>query len=152
MLSEKNIIYGFCNATNPQKKKYLISLHRNQDINIIACFTTSKSRTGSYFGKEHGVIKDSKGFNISYCFKKEKVVEKKPTGEEFSFPRDTVVVFDYGFQEGEQNDILDKFEDPEITCTLTDEEYYELIYVMYKSPYIRKDYVSIFEKKLELLR
>lgn len=74
MLKAKNIIYGFCKYTNPPKKKYLISLYRSDDLNIIAVFPTSQRRAGvtapkhTYYryphcpkDSSHCIIKDAKG-------------------------------------------------------------------------------------------
>ena len=46
MLKAKNIIYGYCKYTNPPKNKYLISLYRSEELNIIAVFPTSQRRAG----------------------------------------------------------------------------------------------------------
>lgn len=53
MLKAKNIIYGFCKYTNPPKNKYLISLYRSEELNIIAVFPTSQRRAGVAVAK-HG--------------------------------------------------------------------------------------------------
>ena len=153
MLSEKNIIYGFCKATHPPKNKYLISLHRSPELDIIACFTTSKNRTGrTYVEKEHGKIKDGKDNIVSYFFKHGVTIGKNLNGDDFTFPEDTTIVFDYCFQTGEQNAILNNFKDPKVKCVLSDDEYYNLIYAMYKSPHTPKEFIPIFEDKLNKMK
>lgn len=153
MLSEKNVVYGFCNATNPPKYKYLISLHRSPELNVVACFTTSQNRTGSaYIEKKHGKIKDAKGFVVSYFFKQGVVIGKSISGDEFSFSKDTTVPFDYCFQEGDQSTIISKFENIEVKCVLSDTEYFNLIYAIYQSPNTPKQYIAIFKEKLMTLK
>jgi len=151
MLSERNVIYGFCNMTNPPKHKYLISLHRSPELNIIACFTTSQERAGTAYNKQHGYVKNKEKF-IAYFFKHGVCVGKDSSGLSFSFPQDTTVVFDYCFQDGDQNTMLSKFDNPEIKCILSDKEYVDLIYAMYKSPDTPKKYIPIFEAKLNSLQ
>ena len=46
MLKAKNIIYGYCTYTTPNKPKYLISLYRSDTLNIVAVFPTSRKRSG----------------------------------------------------------------------------------------------------------
>lgn len=153
MLSEKNVVYGFCNATNPPKYKYLISLHRSPGLDVVACFTTSQTRTGNtYIEKKHGKIKDVKDSVVSYFFKQGIVIGKNMFGDEFSFPKDTTIVFDYCFQEGCQSAILSKFEDLEVKCVLSDSEYFDLIYAMYQSPNTPKRLIPVFEAKLLTLK
>ena len=152
MLSERNVIYGFCKTTNPPKNKYLISLHRSSELDIVACFTTSQKRTGgAYIEKKHGKIKNSKGVVVSYFFKQNTVIGKSLSGIDFSFPEDTSVIFDYCFQSGEQNAILNQFEDIEVKCVLTDKEYFDLIYAIYQSPDTPKRFIPIFGEKLRSL-
>jgi hypothetical protein len=66
MLKAKNIIYGFCKYTNPPKNKYLISLYRSEELNIIAVFPTSQYRAGVATPKHGSNIRDGKV--ISYVF------------------------------------------------------------------------------------
>ena len=54
MLRAKNIVYGFCTYTTPNKPKYLISLYRSETLNIVAVFTTSKQRSGILSPKHGG--------------------------------------------------------------------------------------------------
>lgn len=69
MLSPQNVIRGFCKNTNPPKYKYLISLYRSEELNIIACFTTSQNRAGVPSEQiKHGIIKNKEKEIISYVF------------------------------------------------------------------------------------
>ena len=60
MLKAKNIIYGFCKYTNPPKNKYLISLYRSEDLNIIAVFPTSQRRSGVDIPRHGCNIRDNR--------------------------------------------------------------------------------------------
>jgi hypothetical protein len=139
MLSPRNIIYGFCHFTNPPKPKYLISLHRSKDLEIVACFTTSQSRAGQ----------NIKGDVVSYIFETNNEIGLKPDGSPFSFPKQTTISFDYCFQNKSQEELINGFESPSIICILHQKKYLDLIYAMYKSKATPKKYKTIFEKILE---
>ena len=47
MLKAKNIIYGYCTYTTPNKPKYLISLYRSDTLNIVVVFSDIKKTFGS---------------------------------------------------------------------------------------------------------
>lgn len=148
MLSTRNIIYGFCTSTTPQKYKYLISLYRDGDSEVLASFTTSLKRSG---GKDdsniHGVVKRN-GSPVSYVFSTSKKVGVSPDGTPFSFPMQTTVTFDYCIKTGSQESILKQFVDPRVECTLNVDEYENLLYAMYKSKDTDKKYISILERAL----
>ncbi len=54
MLKTKNIVYGFSSYTTPKKPKYIISLYRSKELNIVAVFTTSQKRSGTTSPKHGG--------------------------------------------------------------------------------------------------
>lgn len=113
MLRTKNIVYGFCSYTTPKKPKYLISLYRSEDLNIVAVFTTSKKRSGTPSPK-HGGNKRN-GIITSYVFEANKPIGKKYLSDEtFSFPLETTIPFDYCFIENTQEKILKSFENPQL--------------------------------------
>lgn len=152
MLSPQNVIRGFCKNTNPPKYKYLISLYRSEDLNIIACFTTSQNRAGVPPEQiKHGAIKNKEGEIISYVFLTEVCVGLTPENENFYFPLQTVIRFDYCFKEGSQTELLSNFQSPAIVCKLNDAEYADLIYAMYKSDDTPEIYKPLFEKILSEL-
>ncbi|WP_294633853.1 hypothetical protein [uncultured Bacteroides sp.] len=149
MLSPQNVIRGFCKSTNPPKYKYLISLYRSEELNIIACFTTSQDRAGIPLEEiRHGVIKNKKNEIISYVFLTDVCVGKTPEDKDFHFPLQSVIRFDYCFKEGNQAELLSNFESPVIVCKLNDKEYEDLIYAMYKSDDTPEVYKPHFEKIL----
>ena len=155
MLSPKNIIYGFCKETNPPKKKYLISLFRNDDLHVVACFTTSKARYGTASGRSvHGANRNEKNEIVSYVFKANTEIGDIPgETEKFSFPKETTIRFDYAFKERSQDEILGWFNNPEVVGVLSNKEYENLLYAMIKSDDVPKKYQILFDNILtELMR
>lgn len=150
MLTPRNVIYGFSKTTNPPKPKYLISLYRDENTEVIACFTTSRPRAGVPLEDiRHGSNKRD-GKIISFVFLAHKAVGIKPnTSEAFSFPLQTTVRFSYCFQEADQSTILKNIENPEVVGVLDNNEYVDLIYAMYWSPDTPEVYKPFFEKVLE---
>ena len=148
MLKAKNIIYGFCKYTNPPNKKYLISLYRSEELNIIAVFPTSQHRAGVATPKHGCNIRNNQ--IISYVFDAgHPIGKKKDSNEDFSFPLQTTIPFDYCFSEGDQNDLLKLFDEPEIVGVLSDKEYIDLIYAFFTSPLTPQKYKPIFDKILQ---
>ena len=148
MLKAKNIIYGFCKYTNPPKNKYLISLYRSEELNIIAVFPTSQHRAGVATPKHGSNIRDGKV--ISYVFDAgHPIGKKKDCDEDFSFPLQTTIPFDYCFREGEQDVLLRTFDNPQVVGVLSDKEYIDLIYAFYTSPLTPLKYKPIFDKILQ---
>ena len=148
MLKAKNIIYGYCKYTNPPKNKYLISLYRSEELNIIAVFPTSQRRAGVAEPKHGCNIRE--GQIVSYVFDAGHPIGKKQgSDEEFSFPLQTTIPFDYCFREGEQDELLKTFDSPRVVGVLSDKEYIDLIYAFYTSPLTPLKYKPIFDKILQ---
>ena len=148
MLKAKNIIYGFCKYTNPPKNKYLISLYRSEELNIIAVFPTSQHRAGVAAPRHGCNIRDGKV--ISYVFDAgHPIGKKKDSDEDFSFSLQTAIPFDYCFREGEQDALLKTFDNPQVVGVLSDKEYIDLIYAFYSSPLTPLKYKPIFDKILQ---
>ncbi|MCH5307626.1 MAG: hypothetical protein J1E37_06045 [Prevotella sp.] len=147
MLKAKNIIYGHCTYTTPNKPKYLISLYRSEDLNIIAVFPTSKSRAGTS-NPIHGCNKRD-NIIVSYVFEAGRPIGTKYQSEEdFSFPLQTVIPFDYCFREDTQDNILKTFNSPKVVGVLSDREYVDIVYSFLHSPYTPEKYKEIFDKIL----
>lgn len=144
MLRARNIIYGFCKSMNPPKPKYLISLYRSENIEVVAVFPTSKKRSGTLTPK-HGANK--RGDMIaSYVFEAKRPIGKKRNGtEDFSFPLQTTIPFDYCFREAPQDDILQDFIAPTIVGVLSEEEYVNLLYAFMHSPLTPKHLRELFD-------
>lgn len=127
----------------------MISLYRSEELNVVACFTTSQKRAGVPPGKiKHGKIINDRKEVLSYVFLPEVTIGKTPVGLDFHFPVQTVIRFDYCFKEDEQSKLLSCFEEPKVVCTLNDQEYENLIYAMYHSDDTPLIYKTYFEKIL----
>ena len=148
MLRAKNIIYGYCLSTTPNKYKYLISIYRSEDLNIVAVFPTSQKRSGSSSPVHGANMRD--GNIVSYVFKRNVIIGKIPETEDpFSFPLDTTIPFDYCFWNDSQDDILRKFSDPKIVGILSDKEYIDLVYAFLRSPLTPNRFRPIMDKILK---
>lgn len=148
MLKAKIIIYGFCKYTNPPKNKYLISLYRSEELNIIAVFPTSQRRAGVAEPKHGCNIRE--GQIVSYVFDAGHPIGKKQgSDKDFSFSLQTTIPFDYCFREGEQDELLKTFDSPRVVGVLSDKEYIDLIYAFYTSPLTPLKYKPIFDKILQ---
>ena len=147
MLKAKNIIYGYCTYTTPNKPKYLISLYRSDTLNIVAVFPTSRKRSGVLLTLHGCNRKDN--VPISYVFNANRPIGKKYcSDEDFCFPKQTTIPFDYCFREDSQENILSSFVQPTIVGVLSDDEYVDLIYALLHSPHTPKRYKDIFDKVL----
>lgn len=147
MLRARNIIYGFCKSTNPPKQKYLISLYRSDNIEVVAVFPTSKRRSGS-FNPKHGSNRRDDVI-VSYVFEAKRVIgQKYNSTDDFSFPLQTTIPFDYCFREDSQEDILDDFINPLVVGVLSEEEYINLLYAFIQSPLTPEHLCQLFDKIL----
>ena len=75
--------------------------------------------------------------------------KKQGSDEDFSFPLQTTIPFDYCFREGEQDELLKTFDSPRVVGVLSDNEYIDLIYAFYTSPLTPLKYKPIFDKILQ---
>lgn len=151
MFRPREVVYGFVVGFGfiTPKPKYLISLYCDDNLNIVACFTTSRHRAGVPIELVHhgAIIEDGK--YLSYVFEQGVIVGSHPeTGAEFAFPQRSTVTFDYGIIEGQQEDLSDGIENAELKCVLNDTEYIDLVYAMYKSDKTNKAYKPYLEKVL----
>ena len=147
MLKARNIIYGFCKATHPPKPKYLISLYRNENIEVVAVFPTSKRRSGVPYPK-HGANKRG-NIIVSYVFDAKHPIGKRyKSADDFSFPLQTTIPFDYCFREDPQDEILQDFVNPSVVGTLSEEEYINLLYAFIQSPLTPEHLRNLFDNVL----
>lgn len=152
MFRPREIIYGFVKGLgfHKPKHKYLIPLYQDENLEIVACFTTSQPYYGIPEDKvKHGaIIKD--GQYHSYVFEHGVVIGKDPkTGNDFAFPKRTTVTFGYGIRQGFIEDFSDGMENAEIVCIMDMNEYINLLYAMYKSPETNSRYKPYVEKTLQ---
>ena len=149
MFTPGNVVYAFCHTTTPQKNKYMISLYRGLDYDLVFSFTTSQPRAGVPEGKiHHGIIKNDAGETISYVFEANQEIGTTPDGSRFSFPKRTVVTFDYGIHQTKLDALLRTIDNPEVKCRLDPQEFENLIYAMLKSPRTPEKFKPIFDKIL----
>lgn len=130
MFAPGEIIYGYAKCLFRPKFKYAVSIFRNDELNILAQFTTSQDRRGYVIeaGQELGLH------------------PKK--GSVFSFPKRTVMAYDYGFLYGTENQLVSQFDNPEVVCKMYDEVYINLVYSLYKSDFSPTEYKPFLEKIL----
>lgn len=150
MFEPREIVYGYAKGFYSPHNKYIVTIYRDQALNIVACFTTSKSRAGVPVDKiHHGTIYKDKQC-VSYVFEEGVKIGKNPTtGEDFAFPKRSVITFDYGVTEGAFESLLKEFDDPKVVCVLDEKEYIELVYAMYRSPYTKTKYKQVLNDILE---
>lgn len=150
MFREKEIVRGFVKDIHPPKPKFLITLYRDENLHILACFTTSKHRCRVAPGDlAPGVVKfDNEP--VAYFFERGQEIGLDPRdGSRFAFPDRTLVPFNYCIQEGTLDTLLSRLVDPEVVCVLDDEHYENLLYAMYRSEDVPKKYIPVLEKALE---
>lgn len=150
MFTPRNIIYGFLKTSRPPKYKYLISLYRDDDMEFLACVTTSKNRSGVPLEEvKHGANKRDNEI-ISYVFFVGRTIGKEyETDNDFSFPQQTTIRFDYCFQKAKQESLSNIIDDAKVVGVLSKEEYLELVYAMYRSPDTKEEYKLCLERVLQ---
>lgn len=152
MFTPGNVVYAFCRTTNPPKNKYMISLYRGVDFDLIFSFTTSQNRAGVPEEQvHHGTIKNDKGEPISYVFEAGREIGTSPDGNRFSFPLRTTVTFDYGIIRTRSNNLITTIDNPVLKCRLDTNEYVDLIYAMMHSPRTPEYCKPIFDQILQKL-
>ena len=130
MFAPGEIIYGYAKGLYKPKFKYVVSIFRDVELNILAQFTTSQDRLGYVIeaGKEIGV--------------------HPQTGAPFSFPKRTVLAYDYGFLYGTEQQLGSQLDNPETVCRMHESEYINMVYALYKSDYSPAQYKPFMEKIL----
>ena len=154
MFQPGEIVYGFVSGLGfyQLKNKYLITLYRDESLEIVACFTTSRH----YYGipdeqVKHGAVYRD-GETYAYVFEKDIVIGKNPEdGSDFSFPLRTTVTFNYGLRHGSLQNFADGMQNLKTVCILNKEEFGNLLYAMYKSPETDMAYLPYLEKSLRNL-
>ncbi|MCR5453736.1 MAG: hypothetical protein K6F33_01955 [Bacteroidales bacterium] len=131
MFAPGDIIYGYAKSLYRPKYKYAVSIFRDSELNILAQFTTSKDRRG-------------------YVIDAGKIIGVNPqTGVDFCFQKRTVLAYDYGFLYGTEQQLISQLDNPEIVCRMSEEEYINMVYALYKSDYTPAEYKPFLEKVLE---
>lgn len=150
MYSPREIIYGFANSINPPHPKYLVSIYRDENLQVMACMTTSKNRAGVDASEiKPGPIKKNERF-ISYVFEAGCPVGKIPgSDKDFSFPLRTTIAFDYCWKIATLDDLNKQIENPQVVGIMNEKEYLDLVYALMKSPYTSRAIVPILDKILK---
>lgn len=148
MFREREIILAFVKDIHPPKEKFFITLHRDEDLNVVACLTTSHHRVVPPEEVRHGVVRKDKE-PVAYVFEKDCQIGINPENQApFSFKKRTMVVFDYCMQEGSLEKFMKRTEKRRVVCELNDKDFEDLLYAMFQSSKIDKKYVPIIEKAL----
>ena len=150
MLEPGEVVYGFVKDIHPPKTKYIVTIYQDDNLRIVTCFTTTKNRVGLPLNTlQHGYVKKDDKM-VGYFFDNRVAVGYNPnTNEEFHFPRDCIIPFEYGVREGTKERFLSELENPIVVCTLNRKEYENIVYVMYRSPHINPKYKPYLEEVLE---
>lgn len=150
MFQPREIVYGYAKGLYLPHNKYIVTIYQDDDLSIVACFTTSQQRAGVPEPQiQHGPIYRDKKC-ISYVFERGAAIGRNPdTGNEFSFPKRTVITFDYGVREGQREYFMEQFDNPVVVCVLDEKEYIELVYAMYCSPYTKTSHKVVLDKILQ---
>ncbi len=149
MFEPGTVTYGFAKYISDPKYKYAISIFRDENVQVLIHFTTTKQRAGVPYEQIcHGINRDSGGNVVSYVFEPTVEIGDTPTGGRFRFPRRTIMQFDYGFLRGDDLSLQQQFDNLEIKCKLDKQEFENLVYAMYCSKRTPEEYKPYLEKVL----
>ena len=152
MFTAGNILHGKFQLKAEKKNKYAVVLYNDRGKCVLATYTTSKPRSGT-LSVVHGKNPPNSPTPHSYVFKKGNVIgvcNHGTVSADFSFSVDTTVVPDYGYTMTTPPEFESNVDDLRVVCKLLDNEYYELIYTLYKSKKTSNKYKKIFESILEM--
>ena len=153
MLSERNIIHiNDYDYENGQKLKgrYFIILHNENGLSIIITGITTRDRIPDKFQPlidDKRCIKHDDDFVHCYFFPKDKMIGENG----FCFKKNSFIYMGQNIKEIETDYILNKYDKKIIFKDKVEiKEFYELIYCVYKSKYIKNKFTRLFEKKLKV--
>jgi hypothetical protein len=115
MFQPREIVYGHVKNIHPPKNKYIVTIYCDDNLSIVACFTTSLCRAGApEQDVRHGATYREKDC-VSYVFEAGVEIGNSPEcGAGFSFPLRTTIAFDYGVREGQLEQFLAEFDSPKV--------------------------------------
>lgn len=146
MFDRGNILYieNYQLSSNKLKNKYLLVLENLDNEAIIISLPTSQQYLDQVNIKKGAI---EQGQTKGYHFPKNDIVGKNG----FSFDLDTYVLFRSNVFKESIDVLLSKYPSNDITIkdTLTDKEYRDLIYAMYKSGTLRPNIEDLFETILD---
>lgn len=140
-------IEKFVLRNGSSKNKFFIVLANTDDNALTLLSMTTSNESGFYFRFDdieikHGGIKDTNGKILMYCIPKGLEVGIK---KNFKFPKDTFFLAQYSFSELDCEQ-MNKYQ-IKILDEISKEELNNLVYTLYSSPYIKKN----FKQKLEVI-
>jgi hypothetical protein len=153
MLSERNIIhiddYDFGNGQK-LKGRYFIILHNENGLSIILTGITTRDRIPDKFQPlidNKRCIKHDYDFVHCYLFPKDKMIFENG----FFFKKNSFIYIGQNIIEIETDHILNKYDKKiKLKDKIEIDEFFELIYCIYKSKYIKNKFTILFEKKLKV--
>lgn len=150
MFRPREIVYGYARWFREPHNKYLVTIYQDEELNIVACFTTSKDRAGVPPERiRHGAVSSPEGCE-AYVFERGRTIGTNPeTGEPFSFPLRTTVTFDYGVREAQRDFFVQEFTGAKVVCVLNEEEYMNLVYAMYISPHTSERHRKVLDRIMQ---
>ena len=150
MFQEREIILAFVKDIHPPKEKFFITLYRDEDLNVVACFTTSQHRVSTTPEEvRHGVVRKNNN-PVAYVFEKGyEIGISMEADRPFSFEKRTFIPFDYCFQSGTLDSFMRRTHNPKVVGILSKSEFLSLLYAMYRSPHTNKRYIPLLEKVLK---
>ena len=140
-------IKNFVLRDGSSKNKFFIVLANTDDNALILLSMTTSNQSGAYFKFDdveikHGAIKDLTGKTLMYCIPKGLVVG---VNNNYKFSKDTFFLAQYSFSELDCEQ-MHKY-NVKILDEISKEELNNLVYTLYSSPYIKKN----FRQKLEVI-
>ena len=133
------------------RNKFFIVLNVDKDNCLTLLSMTTSNESGFYFSIDdieikHGGIKDTKGKIFMYCIPKGLVIG---INKGFKFTKDTFFLAQYSFIELDSEQMT-KYP-IKILDEISKEELNNLVYTLYCSPYIKKNFKQKLEKILTAL-
>ncbi|GAB1415893.1 hypothetical protein MASR2M117_12990 [Paludibacter sp.] len=133
-------IDNFVLRDGTSKNKFFIVISNSDDNAITLLAMSTSNESGFYFDLnsivvQHGAIRDAIGKILMYCIPKHKVIGVK---NGFKFPKDTFFLAQYGFSELDCEKLFKH--SISILDEISKEELNNLVYTLYSSPYIKKNF------------
>lgn len=149
MFQEGEIVLAFVKDIHPPKEKFFITLYRDDNLNVVACFTTSQHRVAVAPDEvRHGVVRQDNN-PVAYVFEQGREIGVTPDEKKsFAFAKRTFIPFDYCYQEGTLDKFMARTLSPKVVGVLHKEEFVSLLYAMYRSPHTNRKYIPLLEKSL----
>jgi hypothetical protein len=140
--------FDFEDGKSPIRDKYLIVLYRLENISVIAPLTTSKDYLPDKYKSER-CVKDDESKIHCYFIPAEIVIGSKG----FFFPKNTYIhIISSNLKQRDISSLTGKYINTglaELQDRLSDKEYSDLLYCIYKSSFIPKGIKRLLEPVIE---